>query len=249
VPEVRVDRAQAQSRIDIDRHALAALAGEGATAYEQITRPHLTNDEGLGIPEVLPADLLLRRPDVAAALARVDAQGANEEAARLAAYPDIDLRGIGGLAALSVPDLLTHPARVIAVGPTLRLPIFDSGRIRALHRVANADFELAVADYNATVIEAVREVADQLTALAAVEAVVRDQQRNLELLTQAQHLAEERYQAGLSTRQPVLETEGRILTVKSALVSSSATAAEVRVDLLVAIGGSTEPVINSKAAP
>jgi NodT family efflux transporter outer membrane factor (OMF) lipoprotein len=242
IPEVRVDRAQARSRIDIGVHELAELSGQGAALYARVTRPRLNEAQALPLPSSLPGDLLLRRPDVAAALARVESASAGEEAARLAAYPDIELRGLGAFAALSLSDLLERPARVFAAGPALALPIFDAGRIRAEHRAANADLELAVAQYDATVLQAVREAADQLTTLAALDVVIADQQRNLDLLTEARALAEERYQAGLTTRQLVLDAEARLLTVRSALVNSRALAAEVRVALLVAVGGSTTPL-------
>lgn len=241
IPEVRVDQEQARFRIALGVHELAALCGQGANAYPEIGRPKLASDRPLELPAALPADLLLRRPDIAAALARVRAADANEDAARLAAYPEIDLRGLAGFASLSVPDLLEHPARALAVGPALYLPIFDSGLIRARHRAANADLDQSIAAYDATVLEAVREVSDRLSSIAALDRIIREQEHDLELLTEARHLAEERFRAGLSTRLTVLEAEARILTTRSALISSRALAAEERVSLRVALGGSTEP--------
>ena len=247
LPESRADRDQALAAIDLTVHRLAELAGRGAPAYTNIGRPKLAYDAAIPLPSVLPGDLLLRRPDLQAALARVAAAAAAEDAARLAAYPEINLRAFAGFAALTLADLLSAPARTYGLGPAVRLPIFDAGLLRARFRGAGADLEVAVARYNATVLGAVREVADGISTVDARGRGLRDADQRLTLLIQARQLAEERYRAGLTTRLTVLEADSRVLAARRALVAARALEAEARVGLVVVLGGSTEPVPPSPA--
>jgi NodT family efflux transporter outer membrane factor (OMF) lipoprotein len=179
VPEARTDRDQTRVAIELGVHRIAALTGQGARAYAQVARPQLTYSDALPLPPALPGDLLLRRPDVQAALARVEAATAAEDAARLAAYPEINLRAFAGFAALTLSDLLSAPARTYGLGPSVRLPIFDAGLLRSRLRGAGADLESAVAQYNATVLSAVRDVADGLTTADALGRETRDAEQRL----------------------------------------------------------------------
>lgn len=253
LPEARTDRDQAGVAIELGVHRIAALTGQGARAYAQIARPQLSYSGVLPLPSAVPGDLLLRRPDVQAALARVEATTVAEDAARLAAYPDIDLRAFVGLAALTLTDLLSGPARTYGLGPAVRLPIFDAGLLRARLHGAGADLESAVAQYNATVLGAVRDVADGLTTVDALGRETRDAEERLSLLRDARRLAEERYRAGVANQLAVLDAQARVLAVERVLVTTRALEAEARVALVVALGGSPEPApiapVPGKATP
>jgi NodT family efflux transporter outer membrane factor (OMF) lipoprotein len=247
LPESRADREQTAAAIELAVHRLAALAGRGASAYAAIARPQLAYGT-LPLPAVIPGDLLLRRPDVQAALARVEAATAAEEAARLAAYPEINLRAFAGFAALTLQDLLSAPARTYGLGPQVRLPIFDAGLLRARFRGAGADLEAAVAQYDATVLVAVREVADGITTVDELGREFKDSDERLALLADARRLAEERYRGGLTTRVAVLEAEARVLAARRTLVATRALEAEARVALVVALGGGAQPALAAPAA-
>jgi NodT family efflux transporter outer membrane factor (OMF) lipoprotein len=243
LPESRADREQAAAAIELTVHRLAALAGRGAPAYPEIGRPQLAYDGAIPLPSVIPGDLLLRRPDVQAGLARVEAATAAEDAARLAAYPEINLRAFAGFAALTLTDLLSAPARTYGLGPSVRLPVFDAGRLRARFHGAGADFEAAVAQYNAIVLEAVRDVADEITTVDALGRELRDADQRLALLVDARRLADERYGGGLTTRLPVLEADGRVLAARRTLATTRALEAEARVALVVALGGGAQTAV------
>lgn len=238
VPEARLERQRLQVRIELLRHQLAALSGHGAEAYSGIARPQLHAAGSLPLPEELPGDLLLRRPDVQAALARVQAADASAEAARLARYPDIALTAFAGTAGLSLADLFSAPARTFGVGPKVLLPIFDAGQLRARYQVAGSELDAAVAAYNGAVLNAVRETGDQLSLLRALAAERHDAQQQLDHLSEAFRLAQERHQAGITAEQTVLEAESRVLSARASLVSTRALETESRVALLVALGGS-----------
>ena len=248
LPESRTDRDQAVAAIDLSVHRLAALAGQGPGAYAGIRRPVLEYGGALPLPAVIPGDLLARRFDVQAALARVAAATAGEDAARLAAYPEINLQAFAGFAALTLKDLLSAPARTYGLGPTVKLPIFDAGLLRAQYRGAGADLEAAVAQYNATVLDAVREVADAITTVEALGRDLKDADQRLALLIEAERLAGERYRGGVANQIPVLEAGVRVIAARRALVTSLALEAEARVLLVVALGGGALPALAAPSA-
>lgn len=254
IPETRADREQLQTAVEISRHRLAALAGHGARDYVELKPTALSVTAPAPLPASLPGDLLLRRADVRAALERVQAATSAVEVARLAAYPDINLRAYAGFAALSLGDLVSSPSRTWGVGPSISLPIFDAGRIRAGVRAAGADLDAAVAAYNGTVVEAVRQVADGLTLVDSLGRQRAEAEQRVELLAGASRLAEERFRGGLATRLTVLESDGRLLVARRALVAARSAELAARVSLILALGGGAldapaTPPAASGAAP
>ena len=250
VPEARVDVRKSQARIEVLRHQLAALSGQGANAYAAIARPRLNLAGGLPLPEELPGDLLRRRPDVQAALARVRAADAGAEAARLARYPDISLNALAGTAGLHLSDLLSLPAHTYGVGPQLLLPVFDAGQLRARYLAAGSELDAAIAAYDGAVLNAVRETGDQLSLVRALSAEHLDAQQQLDHLSAAYRIAQERRQAGLSAEQTVLDAELRVLAARAGLLATQTLEAQARVGLLVALGGADaarEPPVSSAA--
>jgi NodT family efflux transporter outer membrane factor (OMF) lipoprotein len=248
LPESRAERQQATAAVELSVHRLAALAGQGAADYAGIGRPQLAYGAALPLPAVIPGDLLVRRPDVRAGLARIEAAAAAEEAARLAAYPEINLQAFAGFAALTLQDLLSAPARSYGLGPAVRLPIFDAGVLRAQFHGAGAELEAAVAQYNATVVEAVREVADAITTVDALGRGLRDADERVAQLLEARRLTDERYQAGLTNQLTVLEADARVIAARRAAVTARALEAEARIALVVALGGGSQPALTAPTA-
>src|ERR1019366_5236480 len=103
----RVDQRRVAAQRDLDIHAIAALAGQGAALYPTIVRPTPDLDAALPLPASLPADLVSRRPDILAARARVDAAAKGREAAHADFYPDINLAAFAGFQAVGLSNLLT----------------------------------------------------------------------------------------------------------------------------------------------
>jgi len=241
LPEARTARLQAQSSRDLAVHRLAALAGEGADRYASIARPALALDAALPLPDRLPMDLLARRPDVLAARARVDAAAAGREAARAAFYPNIDLEAFVGLQAIGLDALMHTGSAVYGAGPALHLPIFDAQRLRAAYKGATAGLDAAVAGYNAVVLQAVRETADQISLNESLSRQRDEIERTLQASTAAYELAQKRYAAGLTTQLVVLDAESRVLNAQRDLIAAEAKWAVARVTLLLMLGGSFDP--------
>lgn len=232
-----IDVRRAEAGRDMAVHAIAALAGEGAGAYGGIARPAMLNQAALTPPDVLPADLLARRPDILAARARIGAASKGREAAHADFYPDINLVAAIGFQALGLSNLFTADALTMGVGPAIHLPLFDAGRIRARYAGATAELDAAVADYNGAVVGAVRQAADALTQVASLSDQRVEQQKALDSAGRALKLAEERYRLGLSGQIPMLTAESTLLTARQQMAALEAEAISQRVTLILALGG------------
>jgi len=241
LPQARYARLQAESARELAVHRLAALAGYGADRYAQIGRPRLTLDTALPLPEQLPMDLLAHRPDVLAARARIDAATAGRKAAHAAFYPDISLRAFAGTQAIDLDNLVKGGSVVYGVGPALHLPIFNAEGLRAAYKNATAELDASVASYNATVLDAVRETADQISLNESYGRQLEQVQQTLQAASTAYELAKKRYAVGLSTQLVVLDAESRVLDAQRALLTANTQRVIARVTLLLMLGGSFDP--------
>ena len=235
--EARADR-------DLAVHAVAALTGRGADSYD-IARPDL-NAAVLALPANLPADLLARRADIAAAQARIEAAFQGREVARKAYYPDINLIALLGTAAIGTGNLFNASSVQYGAGAAIHLPIFDAGELDANYAGATAVLDEAVADYNQSVVTAVRQTADALTQLKSLEDRSVDQRRAVADAQASFELARERYRSGLSPQQTTLDAEGLLIEARTQGAELAGDTVAARVTLLMAIGGGYTPIPNDK---
>jgi NodT family efflux transporter outer membrane factor (OMF) lipoprotein len=241
VPQAHLALLQEQASAELLRHQLAALSGRGADVYGSIGRPTLSLPLTLQVPTTLPINLLARRPDVIAARARVSAADSQLRSARAAFYPSVNLAALVGFASISMKNLVSADSFGYGAGPAVSLPLFDAGRLRAEYRGAQADLDAAAASYDDTVLTAVRDVADQVTQIAALEGEIAQQRQWEAAAEEAYRLAEERYRAGLATYLTVLNAETEVLNARRQSVELMAAQASARVTLLLALGGSFQP--------
>lgn len=230
------------------RNTLAALLGTGPDRGLEISRPRLHTPD-LAIPQEIPSGLLARRPDLVAARWRVEASQHGIDASRAAFYPTINLSAIVGVASGHLDDLFGNNALLLNGGPALHLPLFEGGRLAQQLRASNADYDLAVAQYNQTLLQALAEVADALQAGRALEARIESTQQAHDAALRARaHLAK-RLQAGLGTRLDVLKAGQAILQLERQLHALQAARRMARIDLDHALGGGiAPPATNTPAA-
>jgi NodT family efflux transporter outer membrane factor (OMF) lipoprotein len=227
-----------------DIHAIAALAGLGAGAYDTITKPNPNLDVALPLPDKLPADLLSRRPDILAAKARVEAAVKGREAAHADFYPDINLEALVGFQSISLANMFTGNAFTMGLGPALHLPIFDAGKLRAQYAHATADLDSSVADYNGAVLNAIKQTADAMTQVQSLAAQRTQQQDAVSNAQRAFDVARERYRSGLDTQLPMLTAESTLLQARQQLADVVSAGAQQRITLLLTVGGGFEPQIS-----
>jgi len=229
------DSIRAKAVRELAVHQIAALVGRGADAYN-ISRPKLDRS-ALALPAMLPADLLARRADIAAAEARIDAATAGRHAAHQAFYPDINLIGAAGFAAIGLSTLFSGGSGQYGIGPAIHLPIFDAGELRAKYAGATAQLDEAVASYNQSVVGAVKQTADAITDLQSLEGQAAQQREALRASNASFDLATRRYRSGLSPQLNVLSAEDVLIQAKRQDASVSADLLSARVSLLMALGG------------
>jgi NodT family efflux transporter outer membrane factor (OMF) lipoprotein len=230
----------AQRQIDAARNALAALLGKGPDAGLAITRPTLLTAPSPGVPTMLPSELLGHRPDVVAARWRVEAAGHGIKASKAAFYPTVNLSAMVGLASGGLSKLFSSDALLVQGGPAISLPIFDGGGLRNQLAKSDADYDLAVADYNQTLAGALQEVVDTLQAARSLDVQLASAQQAQEAARAAWQLAQTRYRAGLGTQLDVLAAQQPLLQVEQQLAALHAQRLKATIDLDRALGGGLE---------
>jgi NodT family efflux transporter outer membrane factor (OMF) lipoprotein len=236
LPEIRRDLEGIEEQVGLTRHALAALLGQGPEALGDLA-PTLTKVQPQALPASLPADLVGRRADLAAARWRVEATTRDIDVAKAAFYPNINLVGLAGFSSIGLGNWFKGGSREFGLGAALHLPIFDAGRLRANLRATTAEADAAVASYNATLIQAVREVADQITSQQAVERQAHEQQAAQAAAESALDLALQRYRAGLGTYLTVLTAESNVLAQRRTSIDLKARGIDANLQLIRALGG------------
>jgi NodT family efflux transporter outer membrane factor (OMF) lipoprotein len=191
---------------------------------------------------VIPADLLGRRADIAAARWRVEASSSDVANAKTQFYPNINLVAFAGFSSIGLGNLLNSGSQQWGVGPAVRLPIFEAGRLRANLRGKTADLDAAVESYNAAVIDAVRDVADQVASSQAIVRQQLEQRAAQDAAESAYDIAVQRYKAGLGNYLNVLTAETSVLAQRRLAVDLAGRALDTQVALIRALGGGYAPV-------
>lgn len=250
--EARVPAAQqqvqaAQQRIDAARTALAALVGKGPDRGLSIQRPQPLNPVALQLPGVLPSELLGRRPDIVAARWRVEAADKQIKVAKTRFYPSFNLTALAGVVAPNVGDLLKSSSTFAYIGPALSLPIFEGGKLRANLANTDAQYDLAVANYNQAVLDALRDVADQVNAVRSLAQQAHSQQQAVDTARSAFDLAQQRYRAGIGSYLDVLTAQSTLLQSQQQLAGLQSQQVQSSVRLSKALGGGFQPADADRA--
>lgn len=189
-----------------------------------------------------PGDLLVRRPDIAASEARLEAAGLRAEAARLAIFPSLNARSrINNSSGIEFTDIF-DPQRISAnILASLTQSVWAGGSIKADKRAALARAESAAADYTGTVLTAWREVEDALDADALLAEQEDAQIRALEEARLSEDLATRQYRNGLVSIFNLLNTQTTRLTSEANVIRAGAARAVNRVNYHMALGGGVPP--------
>jgi multidrug efflux system outer membrane protein len=216
---------------------LAVLVGGPVAGGLPPPVPLSAQKNGVVIAAGVPSELMVTRPDVIAAEERLRAARANIGAARAAFYPSISLTGNLGFASTELGNLLGNDSLGWSFGPSISLPIFDGGARRGNLTVAEARENIAVAEYERTVQQAFREVADALAGRRWLAEQVEAQLRATEAQRQIAMLARTRYREGVANYLEVLDAERNLFTAEQTLIQVRRNELDNLVTLYVALGG------------
>lgn len=219
------------------RYQLGALLGEGPDRGLRIANPSLGEGASVALPDNLPADLLSRRPDIVAAFWQVDAATHDVKEAKAEFFPDVNLSAAAGLDAFGWGRLLTAGSRQLQAAPAIHLPIFDAGALRSQLKGRYADFDYDVATYNQTLINALSDVATQVTQIHSADRQLVDAQQALDAQTKAYQLAIVRYKAGLNQQLQVLNADDNRLAAETVVVNLEMGRRSMQIGLIKALGG------------
>jgi len=240
LPEARQQIESLKEQIEIAQHALDALVAKPGVS-QGLTAPVLANMKPIALQATIPADLLGRRADIAAARWRVEAATSDVANAKTLFYPNVNLVAFAGFQSIGFDNLLKSGSQQWGIGPAVRLPIFEGGRLRANLRGKSADLDASIESYNATVIDAVRDVADQISSVQSVARQQVQQREAQDAAEAAYDIAVQRYSAGLGNYLDVLTAEVTVLGQRRDGVDLAARALDSQVGLARALGGGWQP--------
>lgn len=254
VSSARAQLAAATMAIELRQHQIAALIGAGPDRGLSITRPKVGALAPLGLPADVTTDLVARRPDIAAALARTEAAAKRIKVARADFFPAIRLSALIGVQSLGydtvfagtsatgtpkpfINSLFDKGSLFGTVGPAISLPIFHGGALQGQYRGARATYDEAVASYDKTVLAAYQEVADAVTMRRTLDQRLVDARAAVAASQDAYGIAQKRYKGGLSTYLDVLNVEDQLLSARQSLAGLEASAFSTDIALIRALGG------------
>ncbi|HEY2927707.1 efflux transporter outer membrane subunit [Piscinibacter sp.] len=236
IAQTQVELEALDEAIARSRHALAELTGDGPHAADALA-PQLATVTATPLPQTLSADLLGRRADLVAQRWRVEAASKDVAVARAQFYPNVNLVAFVGLSSIGLDRFVKSGSETYGVGPAVRLPIFEGGRLRANLASRNAEVDVAIDGYNAALLRALREVADELASLQSLERQQQSQTQALQSAEAAFDLALQRYRSGLGNFLVVLTAETNVLAQRRAAAELKARQLGAEVALTRALGG------------
>lgn len=218
-------------------HAIAVLLGRNASRFEIVARPLPAELAPPPIDFGLPSELLERRPDVAAAGRRVAAANARIGVARAGYFPVFKLAAGGSYESRDSSSWIDAPSLAWSLGAQALLTAFDAGRHRALSAQARAAYDEAVADYRGSVLNAYREVEDNIAALRELERASTSEFAAVTATQTALEQANYRYRAGIVTYLEVVATSNAALQAQLAARDIQIRRLTAAVLLVKALGG------------
>jgi len=189
------------------------------------------------IPAGVPSTVLERRPDVSAAQSSMQAAQARVGVAKAAWFPTFSLTGNAGYAAPELRDLFKVSSQAWGVGALLSLPIFDGGRRQAGVQNANAELDIALANYREQILVAFKDVEDQLSALRLLAEQSEAQARSVASATRATVLSDSRYRNGFVSQLELLDAQRSELRNRRQALQVKTAQYLATVGLIRALGG------------
>src|SRR5690606_247834 len=228
-------------RVAQDRKALVLLVGQPLAddVAAQLARATTLSDDVMPhtLPVGLPSDLLARRPDIRAAEHQLQSANANIGAARAAFFPRISLTGSAGSASSSLGGLFDAGSGAWSFMPSITVPIFAGGALRASLDAATVREDIRVAQYEKSIQTAFREVSDALAGRGTLQTQIVAQRQLVDASRRAYTLAQQRFDLGVDNYLSVLDAQRSLYSSQQALVEMRLARLTNLVSLYRALGG------------
>jgi NodT family efflux transporter outer membrane factor (OMF) lipoprotein len=215
--------------------AIAVLIGQPAPDFHLVTGE--LKDVPLALDAGLPSDLLERRPDIAEAERQMAVANAQIGIARSAYYPSLNLFANGGWQAADIAKLINVQSTFWAVGASVAQNIFSGGSVRAQVQFAKSGYDASVAFYRDSVLNAFREVQDDVTGLTVLDQANQSQQRAVDAARRTLDIASSRYAGGLVSYLDVVNAQQNLLNNEQELAVIHGQRLVTSVLLIKALGG------------
>jgi NodT family efflux transporter outer membrane factor (OMF) lipoprotein len=219
-------------------HEIKALSGLGQNADLTIHRTELIELRA-SLPATISLDLLARRPDLAAQKQRVEAAAFLIGAAKTDFYPSINLIGFAGLESLTWGKIFRFASFNGSLEPAIHLPIFTAGRIKSQLKGKVAEFNQAVESYNELILQAAKEVTDNLSMFMRIQKELDVRLVSLAVASEQEAIAKRRFEHALDTKISVFMAQNNLLDTQLLLTSLEYGKQLANILLIRSLGGGT----------
>jgi NodT family efflux transporter outer membrane factor (OMF) lipoprotein len=182
---------------------------------------------------------------------RVEAASKNIDAGKTQFYPNLNLSAAAGAESLLGDAMFGSASRFFNVAPTISVPIFDGGRLRADLDSRDADYDLAVAQYNKILVRALGDVSDSINQLRDIGRQIAAQQHATDIAQDSYNTVVQRYGSGIGNYLDVLSIEQQLLQAQRQLANLNAEQIDLSIQLIQALGGGFQPeaIASANTAP
>ena len=236
VESARVSLARYQRQVAQDLNSLTLLLGSGLPNNLPQAQP-LSADLLSLVPAGMPSELLQRRPDILQAEHELKAANANIGAARAAFFPSISLTANAGTISPDLSGLFNGGSGTWLFQPSINIPIFNAGSLRASLDYSKIQKEISVANYEKAIQTAFQEVSDGLTARKTFNEQLQAQSDFVAANQDYYRLAERRYRIGIDSNLTFLDAQRSLFSAQQSLITDRLSQLTSEVNLYKALGG------------
>ncbi len=216
-------------------NALAVICGQLPSTFRIAHSTSLSSPPS--VPSVLPSTLLLRRPDIRAAEQKMREANAQVGVAQASFYPAFTIGGSGGIESIGAAHFFDARSKILTIGPSMTLPIFQGGRLKGNLAASKSRYEETLAAYRQSILTALKEVEDSMLDARAYTKQKSALDAAIAAAGETYHLADLRYQKGLASYFEVVDANRTILNAKLLAAQIEGQRLIASVAMLKALGG------------
>jgi multidrug efflux system outer membrane protein len=216
-------------------NALAVVCGQLPSTFHLASNPRLPSPPR--VPGGLPSSLLQRRPDIRAAEQKMREANAKIGVAKASFFPAFSIGGSSGLESIGTAHFYDARSKVLNIGPSMTLPIFQGGRLKSNLAASKATYEETLASYRQSILIALKEVEDSMLDTRSYSKQKSALDASIAAAQETQRLAELRYQKGLASYFEVVDANRTVLNAKLLAAQIDGQRLIATVAMLKALGG------------